>query len=603
MLLAIITLVVYWQVGGHEFIHFDDDAYVTANPHVAGGISGKNIIWAFTTVDCIYWQPVTFLSHMADVQIYGMNPRGHHLTNVVLHTASALLLFLLLLRLTGALWQSLFVAALFALHPLHVESVAWVAERKDVLGALFWFLTLYCYSEYVAKLKPSLYILTLFFFVLGLMSKPMLVMLPIVMLLMDFWPLDRYRLDKEKPRQHQLLARLITLAKEKTLFFVCSLLSGIVTIYGQNKLGGMPGFNEISFWLRCENALIAYVKYIGKTVWPSDLAILYSFPLYIPLWQVIGSLLILLFITATAIWAGSRYPCVAVGWFWFLITLVPVIGLTQAGSQPMADRFTHIPGIGLSIMAGYGVPSLFNRLKFRQEVLALLFCLAITASALATWRQLGYWRDGISLFQHAVDVTRSPSDNHRTHFLLGNELALKGYTDAAIVEYKESLKLFYAFPVAHKNLAFALEKRGYLDEAIKEQEAVLAMDPNNAGVHNSLGFIYFQKGDLDKAIKKYTQALTLDPNIVEAHNNMGLALAAKGNIDTAIEEYKAALRLNPNYAYSHYNLGFALAGKGNLDAAIYEYQETLRITPNDLDAINNLALAVAAKSKLNKTVK
>lgn len=335
--LIAITLAVYIQVGNHQFLNYDDKAFITDNPHVVNGITGENTIWAFTSVYTANWHPITWLSHMADVQIYGMNPRGHHITNVAIHTTSALLLFLLFLRLTGALWQSLFVAALFALHPLHVESVAWVAERKDVLSALFWFLTIFSYSEYVAKRKTSLYVLTLFFFVLGLMSKPMLVTLPIVLLLIDFWPLNRFHHGENKFRLRPL-ANVAFLIIEKIPLFFCSFVIGIITIYAQDNSGAIRSLQEIPFRLRFENILISYVKYIGKTLWPHDLAVLYPYPTIIPLWQVISSLLILLFLTVVAIWIGRRHPFFAVGWFWFLITMIPVIGLIQVGAQAMADR-------------------------------------------------------------------------------------------------------------------------------------------------------------------------------------------------------------------------------------------------------------------------
>ncbi len=383
-ILIVITLAVYMQAGNHQFLNYDDDAYVTINPHVASGITGRNIMWAFTSIEASNWHPITWLSHMADVQFYGLNPRGHHLTNVAIHTASALLLFLLLLRLTACLWQSFFVAALFALHPLHVESVAWVAERKDVLSAFFWFLTLFFYYEYVAKRKTSSYILALFSFVLGLMSKPMLVTLPIVMLLMDFWPLGRYRHEQRGEDLREHLGRSIALIIEKIPFFVCSLFSGLITIYAQRTTGAMSSLDLVPLWLRIKNALLAYVSYIGKTVWPQDLAVLYPFPHSIPLWQAVGSLFVLIFLSASVFRAGRRHPYLVTGWFWFLITLVPVVGIIQVGSQSMADRYTYIPLTGLFIMAAWGVPDLTRGLRHRRVLLAVLAGAAIIVSAALT---------------------------------------------------------------------------------------------------------------------------------------------------------------------------------------------------------------------------
>jgi len=457
MALIIMTLAVYWQTGNHAFLNLDDNVYVTENPHVTTGITVANIIWAFTSVDEITsnWHPVTWLSHMADVQLYGMNPRGHHLTNVFFHTSCTVLLFLLFSRLTGALWQSAFVAAMFAIHPLHVESVAWVAERKDVLSAFFGFLSLLMYAEFTAKRKPALYLLALFSFILGLMSKPMLVTLPAVMLLLDYWPLERYRHEGEEQGLRHLAGAVMDLVKEKIPFFACSLLSAVVTIYAQRKGGAMHSLDDLPLMIRISNALIAYVKYIGKTVWPSDLAVYYPFPLSLPLWQVIGSLLVLLLLSAAAIRAGRRHPYFAVGWFWFIVTLVPVIGFIQVGTQSMADRYTYIPQTGLFIMAAWGVTELTVNVQYRQAILSLFAAAFIIISAALTWQQLGYWRDNISLFRHTLRVT---DNNFVIHFNLGLALANKGYTDAAIEEYIKAFGVNPAFDNAHYDLKSAIDQ-------------------------------------------------------------------------------------------------------------------------------------------------
>jgi protein O-mannosyl-transferase len=488
--LIAITLTVYSQTGNYPFLGFDDDEYVTNNLHVTSGITGENIVWAFTSFDASNWHPVTWLSHMADVQFFGMNPHGHHLTNVVIHTISSLLLLLFLFRCTGSLWQSSFVAALFALHPLHVESVAWVAERKDVLSALFWLLTLLFYSEYAAKRKPSRYILSLFTFVLGLMAKPMLVTLPIVMILMDFWPLARYRHEGEEQRQRPIPGRVTALIIEKIPFFIFSFLSAGITIYAQNESGAVKSFDQISLELRVENALIAYVKYIGKTLWPHDLAVFYPIPSTFPLWQVVGSLFVLILISAATMWGVRRYPYLAAGWIWFLVTLVPVIGLIQVGGQSMADRYTYIPMIGLLIMAAWGVADLTRNLQHQKGVLALLACVAITASAALTWRQLGYWRDDISLFRHTLHVT---ADNSFINYNLGVALAENGDLDAAIREYREAVRISPNFTEAHTNLGIALAKKGNLDAAIREFGEALRISPNETKIRSDLELALSQK--------------------------------------------------------------------------------------------------------------
>ncbi|HXE98651.1 MAG TPA: tetratricopeptide repeat protein [Dongiaceae bacterium] len=494
--LIVLVAAVYLQAGNHEFLNFDDDVYVTANPHVASGLTGGNIIWAFTAFDRSNWHPVTWLSHMADAQLYGMSPRGHHLTNVVIHAISTVILFLLLFRVTGSRWQSSFVAALFALHPLHVESVAWVAERKDVLSAFFWFLTLLLYSEYATRQKRLFYILTLFSFMLGLMSKPMLVTLPLVMLMMDYWPLGRFRNGEGGEGLTQPSGRgsvLMVLVKEKIPFFACSLLSSVATIIAQHSGGAIQRLDEIPFLLRIENALIAYVTYIGKTLWPHDLAILYPIPLSLPPWQAICSLLVLLLVSAVTIRARHRYPYLAAGWFWFLVTLVPVIGIIQVGVQSMADRYSYIPLTGLFIMAAWGVPDLAKGLKQRQGILALLAGAVIIASAALTWQQLGYWRDNISLYRHTLQVT---DGNYVIHNNLGSALANKWDLDAAILEFNEALRINPDYSDAHYNLGMAFAMKGSLDAAIRELREALRINPNNAKASYNLGVALDQKRQL-----------------------------------------------------------------------------------------------------------
>lgn len=525
--LIVITLSIYWQVGNHEFLNYDDTAYITKNPHVMTGLAGANIVWAFTSVDAANWHPITWLSHMADATLYGMHPSGHHLTNVVIHALSAVLLFLLLSRLTGSLWRSAFVAALFALHPLHVESVAWAAERKDVLSAFFWFLTLLLYSKYVKERKQTLYVLALFAFVMGLMSKPMLVTLPAVMLLLDYWPLNRFRIEAQEKRPTNLLGNLSPLSailKEKIPFVIFSLLSAAMTIYAQGNGGAIKELNGFPLGLRIGNAVVAYVKYIGKTLWPHDLAVFYPVPSSVPLWQVICSLSLLIFVSAAALRAARSHPYLAVGWFWFLITLVPVIGLIQVGEQSMADRYSYIPLTGLFIMAAWGASALTKDLRYRQGILAFSAGAVICASAALTWQQLAYWRDSVSLFQHDLDVT---SDNFRGHANLGEALMNRGDLDAAIREYEVALSINPKDYISHSNLGVAQKGKGNLDEAIRQYQAALAINPKDSISYVNLGVALAFKGDLDSAIKAFQEALAVDPKSIEAQNNLGNALDLK----------------------------------------------------------------------------
>lgn len=601
VVLMAITLVVYWQAGDHDFLNYDDNEYVTENQHVTTGLTVPNVIWAFASVDenQAHWHPITWLSHMVDVEFYGMDPRGHHLTNVVIHTISIAFLFLFLFRLTSAPWQSLFVAALFALHPLHVESVAWVSERKDILSALFWFLTLLLYIEYTRQRKWVLYLLSLLFFVLGLMSKAMLVTLPFVMLLLDFWPLNRAIIKEHCNGQYQWFHRLsplMALVKEKIPFYAFSLVTAVLAVYSQHTGGAIRSFDAVPFVNRIENAAISYVKYIVKMLWPSDLAFFYPIPSSVPLWQTICSLLVLIVVTGAILRVWRSRPYLVVGWFWFLITLVPVIGLVQYGAQSMADRYTYISMTGLFIIAAWGGADLAKWLHCRQGMLVLFAGTVIIVSTTLTWRQLRYWRDDISLFRHALLVT---TGNWIAHNNLGNALADRGDLDAAIVEYQSALSIKPNDITAHYNLALAFAGKGDFNAAIPRYREVLKIKPDSIETHINLGDALLKKGNLGLAIHEFREAIRINSNSAEGHNNLGFALAAKGQLDSAIMEYQAALAIKPDYSKAHDNLGNALAKKGYLDAAIQEFQEVLRIKPNSFEAHNNLGFALATKGYLD----
>jgi protein O-mannosyl-transferase len=590
--LVVLTIFVYAQVAHFQFLTYDDYNYVTGNPHVARGITASGIIWAFTSFDASNWHPVTWLSHMADVQLFGMNPGAHHITNAVIHSLSSLLLLFLLLRITGSLWKSSVVAALFALHPAHVESVAWVAERKDVLSAFFCFLTLYFYAEYGTKRKPALYLLTLISFVIGLMSKPMLVTLPVLMLLLDFWPLRRWTGEGEgdAPAASRL-ANSLTLVKEKIPFFVCSLGSGILTICAQSKGGAVKDLARISFGHRVENAIVSYVKYVGKMLWPHDMAILYPTVPSFPLWEVAGSVLVIGFATTAAYRWRNSYPFVTLGWFWFLITLLPVIGLIQVGEQAMADRYTYIPAIGLFVIAAWGFAELTSRWQQRKRVAALVAALVITASTVKTWNQIHYWNNDQSVFQHALDTT---TGNYTAHYNLGYALSKQGDLDGAINHYQEALRLQPNLYETHNNLALVLARKGDVDAAIAEYRAALLLQPNMPQAHNSLGFALATKGDIDAATAEFLEALRLKPDYAAAHANLAFAHLNKGAVDAAIREFEEAVRLEPDQTKGYYGLGVALAGRGDLDAAAASFRKALAIDPDD-QAVQSQLIALERK--------
>lgn len=474
-ILTILILAVYWQTGSHAFINLDDQAYLYENQHIADGLTSSSIIWAITSIDYFYWQPVTWLSHMIDVELYGMKPGGHHLSNVCIHIASTILLLYFLFRLTGFFWQSAFVAAMFALHPMHVESVAWAAERKDVLSVFFGFLTLIFYSEYKIaiqtpfnKRRRMFYLLSLICFMLGLMSKPMLVTLPIVILLIEYWSLSSPSILS--------IGILRTQLTEAAPFILLSTVSAIITIYGQNNAGAMPTIEAFPFALRFENAVTSYTNYIIKTIYPSDLAVYYPMPATFSLWHVACSLLALVIVSVVVIFLRVKYRYLAVGWFWFLISLFPVIGLTQAGFQAMADRFSYLPHIGLFIMAAWGVADLTKDLRQQKILLALLATFAISASAISSWRQTALWKNSIILFEHTLQVTEN---NWMALNNLGKAYLDTGRVDDALWCFQESVKVNPSYTVALVNLGALLAAKNRNREAHEILTRALQIDPFN----------------------------------------------------------------------------------------------------------------------------
>ena len=539
LLLAVTTLAVFLPIGRHGYVNYDDSDYVTANQHVKGGLSWDNVVWAFKSGHASNWHPLTWMSHMLDIQLFGDSPGAQHMVSVGFHIANTLLLFLLLRSMTGAVWRSAMVAGLFALHPLHVESVAWVSERKDVLSAFFFLLTLWAYARYAdtrrcsargskvqspksqsrrsqgsavsdqklaAKPPPidrtmadhvsrftfhaSLYLLALLFFALGLMSKPMLVTLPFVLLLLDYWPLGQ--IQWSTPALEQRFWRLLL---EKTPFFLLAAASSVVTFIVQRKGGAVS--TSLSLGARVANALVAYVRYIGKMLWPTDLSILYPHPGHWPAWQVIASAVLLLGIFAAVIWLVRRSPYLVIGWLWFVGTLVPVIGLVQVGIQSMADRYTYLPLIGLFIMLVWGVAELIPDRPWRVDALAAGGITVLVVCSLLTVRQVQIWRDSETLFQQAVRVTK---DNYLAYNNLGYYLSGLGRTAEAIENYRMSLKINPAYEDALNNLGYALAGQKKYLEAIPLYEAALRIKPKHTEVHNNLGNALSETGRIDEAI-------------------------------------------------------------------------------------------------------
>ncbi|ACH39936.2 TPR domain protein [Citrifermentans bemidjiense Bem] len=553
--LLCITIAIYYQATGFNFILLDDNDYVTSNAHVMEGLSFESIKWAFMSNVSGHWHPLTWLSLMMDYQFFGLDPMGYHLTNIVIHGFNTVLLFVTLNYMTKALWRSAFVAVLFALHPLHVESVAWISERKDVLSGFFWMLTVLSYIAYVKSSKTYTYFLSLTFFVCGLMSKSMLVTLPLTMILLDFWPLNRFSPREKALEEYKLMGRVFALfsfLKEKIPFFVCVLISMTATIYAMGKgTGQLKTFGEIPFGLRIENVITAYVKYVKNTFWPTDLACFYPFPDSFSLWQVFGSLFFILLVSALTIWGRRRYPYLAVGWFWFLITLLPVIGLIQVGDQSMADRYTYIPLIGLFIMVTWGITDLTKNLQRQPVILALTASQLIFASAILTSNQLSFWRDELTLFRHALEVTKR---NYFAHTHVGVALLNQGNTDIAIQEFQKAISIKPNYVLAHNDLGAAYAKQSKYDQAITEFQTAITINPRAVVFHKNLGDTFAQQGNLYAAIREYQIALTLNPGSAEIHFYLGNAFARLGNIDAAVKEYQTALAINANFSQAQTNL-------------------------------------------------
>lgn len=493
-LLMVAILVLYWQVINHEFVNYDDDLYITENLYVQKGITWEGIKWAFSFNDVVYLHPLSWLSHMLDVQLFGMAPGRHHLTSVLFHIANTILLFLLFNRMTNSAWCSAFVAMLFAVHPMNVESVAWVAERKSVLSAFFWMLTIYSYIRYVEQPGVLRYLWILLFFSLGLMSKPMLVTLPFVLLLLDYWPLNRIDLkknrgaDPQKPNagifatfQTKINNRLIL---EKIPLFCVSLVAILLSSIAVERLGITISYVSKPIGLRLSNAVVSYIKYLGKIFWPLDLTFSYPYPRTLPALQIIGSALILICLTTWVLMKLRKAPFLGVGWFWYIGTLIPVIGLVQAGAWPeMADRFTYIPAIGLFIIVAWGISGLVKNWHYEKKLLSAAAVVTTIMLMAATWVQLGFWRNSTVLFKHAIEVTEN---NYLVYNNLGNIYFRQGELDKAIHHYSESLRINPSYALAHSNLGAAMFRSGKIEEAIFHFRQATILEPGNIDAQRNL---------------------------------------------------------------------------------------------------------------------
>jgi tetratricopeptide (TPR) repeat protein len=528
--LIALVLLVFAPVRHHEFLFFDDPLLVTQRPEVLRGLTWENVRWAFTNGWGCNWHPITWLSHMLDVQLFGLDAGGHHLTSVLLHAANAVLLFLVLQLMTGQAAPSAFVAALFAVHPLHVESVAWVAERKDVLSAFFWMLTLWAYVGYARRPAAARYLAVLVLFAFGLASKPMVVTLPFVLLLLDVWPLGRTALG----------TRLVW---EKLPLLALTVVVSVATVFFQQGCRAVSDLDSLPLGLRLENALVSYVAYVAKTLWPAHLAAFYPYPRSFPAWEVAGAAAVLAGLSLLA-WASRRRGYALVGWLWFVGTLVPVIGLVHAGEQALADRFTYVPLVGLLLVVAWGVPDLLRGWPPRRLVLSIGAALVVAACVVVARAQVAHWRNEATVWAHALDVTA------------GNDLA-------------------------HNNLGMTLMMEGRAEEARAHFAEAVRIRPDNAVAHVNLGWALATQGHPDAALAEYEEALRIDPEQPDAHFNLGLAVEKLGRGEEAVFHLEEAVRLRPDRAQYHRVLGRMLVDRGRRADAVAQYQEALRLNPED----------------------
>ena len=597
--LALLTAAAFGRSVGHDFSNYDDGDYVFENAHVQHGLNAADLAWAFTSTHAANWHPLTWLSLQLDNQLFGMRPGGYHLTNVLLHVANVVLLFLALLRLTGAAWRSAMAAALFAVHPLHVESVAWISERKDVLSTLFWMLTLLAYAGYAERPGVGRYLLVLLPFALGLMAKPMLVTLPCVLLLLDWWPLRRLQAPSpptpllpgggEGPGGEGLSPRALAWGLlEKLPLFALTALSCGITVVAQR--GAMVPGAALPFRFRVYNAALAYVGYLGKTLWPTDLACFYPYPRAWHTLPVLAAGLLLLAVTAGAVLLARRRPYLLTGWLWYLGTLVPVVGLVQVGVQAMADRYTYVPLVGLSVAAAWGLGDFLAR-RPQWRGIVLVGAAALLAACVAlTWRQALTWRDSVTLWEQAVAAT---SNNCTAHYNLGCHYLSRGQLDEAAGEFERALAIRPRHAGARTNLGLVCQRRGQLDAAIAHYRRVLTDWPEYAMAHHNLGAAYEERGRLDEAAHHLAEAARLSDDPWGPRSSLGRVLLLRGQTAEAADHLRRAVALRPDYAPSRFYLAFTLYELGQADEAEAEYREAKRLQPDWPEAARRRAWRLA----------
>jgi Flp pilus assembly protein TadD len=573
LLLAIATFTIYLPVAGYGFVDYDDFGYFFGNPHVLGGFTWDNVKWAFTSGEDANWHPLTWLTLMLDAQFFGKGAAAPHVTNIIIHLANAMLVFFWLRELTGAVWRSAAVAMLFAIHPLHVESVAWVAERKDVLSGFFGLLTLLCYARYV-RTKDSqshqrwiAYSLALFLFACGLMSKPMLVTLPFVLLLLDFWPLERFN-----------PAALPRLLAEKVPFFVLCAVASVVTFCVQNNAGAVQTFTKVPVSVRVENAFVSYARYLAKTIYPVNLATPYPSIHYWPVWLAIITILLFIGLCIGVVLLREKYPYAFTGWFWFAGMLVPVIGLVQVGAQAMADRYMYLPILGIFIIIIWAAAEICLRNRAPRGIILSVLAFLFLVCAVRARNQVSVWQNDETLFGHALAVSEN---NYVASLDMGYWYSTQGMTSKTLGYYHDALRMAPKDPTALYNVGNALAKLGRWDEAIGDYRLAAQITPDKPDILNNLGFALAQTRQLNDAATCFEAVLKLEPNSVEAKNNLATIYFLIGRYADAAKQYQAALQLQPDSPRILINLGDTFVHMNNKASAAQCYQHVLQLQPDN----------------------
>jgi len=600
LVMIALILVIYWPVQSYDFINYDDHGYVTSNNIVQAGFTCNSFREAFSKNYLGNLHPLTMLSHMLDWQLFGPRAGGHHWTNVIIHILNTFLLFLLFNKLTGAMWRSAFIAVLFAIHPINVESVAWISERKNVLSTFFWIATMLFYVRYVRFPSWKRYLPVVIGFALGLMSKPMLVTLPFTLLLLDYWPLGRMKIKQQLEDQTNETTgdtlrkkRILFLVLEKVPLFILSAIFSYLTLFAQKNVGALSSLQSFPLLYRLGNAVISYLLYIRKMFWPFDLAAFYPLNYNISLWQVVLSSVLLIVVTISVCTYFRKLPYLLMGWLWYLGTLVPVIGIVQVGDQAMADRYAYIPFIGLFIMLTWGT---FDILKkyFSSKITLIIALSVIVALTIASRRQVQYWQNTFTLFSHALNVTQN---NYVAHSNVAGELLMQNKVNEAIIHCEKALSLNPNNYNALVRIARAYDLLGENNKAIDALRRAIKVHPEYAKAYNDLCILLLKAGKVQDAMKEYRKAVELSSNEdnLEFHYNFGNILAAQGYYDEAIIQYNQVLRIQPHNAVVHFNLAILLLRQEKTDDALNHFQEAIKIQPQYAKAHYQLSLILKQK--------